>query len=85
MDYKKYIKSDPEYIVIESAELRAVMAALDKTMKEIEKKKAVAANTLISFKKMQDRIENILKMPVQGRTVKEKKAISDLLENILKG
>jgi hypothetical protein len=85
---KKYIKTEvvtedtePQYILIESLELQAIIAALNKTMAELEKKKALSADILMDFKAMQKRIEKIVKKPILA---KEAKIIQDMLDKLLK-
>ncbi len=85
---KKYIKTEvvaesatPKYILIESLELQAIIAALNKTMAELEKKKALSADILMDFKAMQKRIEKIVKKPILA---KEAKIIQGMLDKLLK-
>lgn len=52
------------YIVIEESTLKKVIADLDKTMAEIEKKKQVSANIMMDFKKLDKKLKTILKKPV---------------------
>jgi arsenate reductase-like glutaredoxin family protein len=72
--------SDDEYVIVESLELRAVMSALDKTMKELDKKKKMSADIAIEFMDLQKRIEKLLRKPVQSSGMKEG---VDLNEKIL--
>ena len=72
--------SDDEYVIVESLELRAVMSALDKTMKELDKKKKMSADIAIEFMDLQKRIEKLLRKPVQSSGMREG---IDLNEKIL--
>jgi galactitol-specific phosphotransferase system IIB component len=85
---EKYIKSEGvksedsiKYLLIESSELSVVMATLDKTMKELEKKKILSANILMDMKAMQKRIEKLLKKPILAN---EAKIIQEMLDELLK-
>jgi len=85
---KKYIKTEvvaesapPKYILVEGLELQAIIAALNKTMAELEKKKALSADILMDFKAMQKRIEKIVKKPILET---EKKILQSMLEELLK-
>lgn len=72
--------SDDEYVIVESLELRAVISTLDKTMKELDKKKKMSADIAIEFMDLQKRIEKLLRKPVQSSGMKEG---IDLNEKIL--
>jgi hypothetical protein len=85
---KRYIKTEtitedtfPKYILIESLEFVAIVAALNKTMAELEKKKSISADILMDFKAMQKRIEKIIKKPIMAN---EKKILQSMLEELLK-
>ena len=85
---KKYIKTEvitedisPKYILIESLELQAVIAAINKTRDELEKNKKVSADLLMDFMALQKRIEDILKKPILAR---EAKIIQGMLDKLLK-
>lgn len=58
---------DPDDHMVESAELQAVMATLNKTMSELDKKKKMSADILMDLKNLQKRVEKLLKKPVQSR------------------
>lgn len=84
---ERYIKTEavvedtPRYILIEGLELAAIIAALNKTMAELEKKKALSADILMDFKAMQKRIEKIVKKPILEA---DKKILQSMLEELLK-
>lgn len=74
MSSNDIINALDDYIMIEGPELRKIIADLDKTMAEIEKKKNVSANILMDFKKLQKRMKKVLNkpIPVTENTINEK-------------
>lgn len=83
----KYIKTEvvkedtQKYVLIESSDLKSVIAALNKTMAEIEKKKAISADILMDFRALQKRVEKIVKKPIMGE---QKRILMAMLEDMKK-
>jgi hypothetical protein len=70
-----------KYLLIEGVELAAVIAALEKTMAEMEKNKRMAADIFMNFKDLEKKLKDIVNKPIMAR---EKKELEMILKAVLK-
>lgn len=70
-----------KYLLIENVELTAIIAALEKTMDEMEKNKKMAADIFVSFKNLETKLKTIVNKPLGMR---EKKELEMILRSLLK-